>query len=435
MWSLFQPGFSPNHFPGCVLWLDPTVGLVSGGGLITQITDRSSAVNNATAAGADRPPVDAINGEVAYLLDGGVHAVPTLAAEITTSRTLFFVYDRTGLAMPPTLSSILGSNATFFDFAAGATQPHLLDGANVAQGLRGVRGGGTAEIRVNGDWEEIVREDDGVPETVKPSAPTVITLMTGADIRFNNVGMDRVTSRVDHSRRGDLIVYNNPVANLNAVAIEKYLLAKYRISPVLTLRVVVFTGNSIVAGQGVAQGTQDFPSVALTLLNTPGAWKAPHIRAYNKGAGGQTTAQMLIGDRVAVDRKLSQFHPANVVIIFEGSNDLYSGATAATALANLLEAYSLQRGACPGTAVGVGTILPRSQGGTPASFNANRAVVNAGLQAALGTDVVDFAADPNMGSDGASDNATYYQDGTHPTVAGQAILGTIAAAWINGKVP
>lgn len=420
---------------GCVLWLDPTAGLVSSGGYVDQITDRSAASNHATATGGDRPAVDAINGVVAYLLDGGVHAVPSLAAEVATARTIFLVYDRTGLAMPPTLSTILGSNATHFDFAGGTTQPHLLDGANVAVGLRGVRGGGTAEIRVNGDWEEIVREADGVPETVKPSAPTVLTIMTGANVRFNNLGMDRVTSRVDHSRRGDLVVYDRELPSLDVVKVENFLLSKYLVAPSLSLRVVVFSGNSIVAGQGVTPGTEDFPSVALTLLNTPAAWKKPHIRAYNKGVGAQTTAQMLTGDRVAVDRKLSPYHPANVVIIFEGSNDLYYGASAATTLANLLEAYALQCAACPGAIVGVGTILPRSQLATPPTFNADRATVNTGLRAALGSRVVDFAANATMGPDGASDNVTYYQDGTHPTVAGHAILGGIAAAWINGQSP
>lgn len=430
-------GFAPRPAlgDGALLWLDPTQGLIQSGGYVDQITDRSASANHATAAGGDRPAVDSINGVAAYLLDGGTHAVPTLGSEVTAARTIFMVYDRTRLAMPPTLSTILGSNATYYDFAGGSTQPHMLDGASVAAGLRGVRGGGTAEIRINGDWAEVVREADGSPETEKPGTPSVITLMTGANVRFDNLGMDRVTSRVDHSRRGDLMVFAEALDARRIVETEDALLAKYGITPALPTRAIVFSGNSIVAGQGVTAGVDDFTTVALSLVNTPAAWKTPHFRAYNVGIGGQSTAQMLLGDPVRVDRKLSAYHPANVVVLFEGTNDLYYGATPATALANLLAAYSARRAACPGCKVGVGTILPRSNPGTPGTFNADRATVNAGLRSALGANVIDFAADPTMGPDAASENLTYYPDKCHPSTAGHAILAQIAADWIDSVAP
>lgn len=432
-----RAGFEPRPVlgEGAVLWLDPTQGLIQSGGYVDQITDRSASSNHATAAGGARPAVDSINGVAAYLIDGGTHAVPTLGSEVATARTLFLVYDRTGLAMPPTLSTILGSNATYYDFAGGTTQPHLLDGASVAAGLCGVRGGGTAEIRINGDWAEIVREADGSPETEKPGTPSVITLMTGANVRFNNLGMDRVTSRVDHSRRGDLMVFDSALDARRIVETENALMAKYGIAPTLAERVIVFSGNSIVAGQGVSQGTEDFPSLALTLVNTPAAWKKPHFRAYNVGIGGQSTTQMLIGDPVSVDRKLSEYHSANVVVLCEGGNDLHYGASAATALANLIAAYTARRAACPGAIVGVTTILPRSSPATPPTFNADRATVNAGLVAALGSNVIDFAGNATMGPDAASENPTYYPDKVHPSAAGHAILAQIAADWIDAKAP
>ena len=427
-------GFIPTHLSGCVLWLRADAVTVSGSD-ISQIDDASGNANHATASGTARPTVDSINGTAAYLIDGGVHAVPTLTSEVTTARTIFLVYDRTGLATPPTLSSILGSDATYYDLAGGATQPNMFDGAHTSANLRGVSEGGTAEVRINGDWAEIVTESSGATKTQKPATPSVVTLIADGNLRFDNLGMDRVTSRVDHSRRGDLIVYSSVLTAREIMQVERFLAAKSALAPALTDNVLVFAGNSIVAGQGVTLGITDFTSIAKAALDDPDSWKAPNVRAYNVGVGGQTTAQMLTADRTSVDRKLSEYHPANVVILFEGTNDLYYGASAATTLANLLAEYQNVKNACPGVIVGVGSILPRSQGATPGTFNADRATVNAGLASAIGSDVVDFAADATMGPDGASDNATYYQDGTHPTVAGHAILGQIAADWINAQSP
>jgi len=348
---------------------------------------------------------------------------------------MLFVYDRTALATPPSYAPMLGSDATYYDFSSAVTQPKMFSGANTAMALRGVQGGGTCEIRINGEWAEILCEEEGTPATEKPSAPSVITLMAGGSVRFDNVGMDRITSRVDHSRRGDLMVFDSVLDARRIVETENALLAKYSIVPSLPLRTVVFTGNSIVAGQGAVAGSTDFTTVALSLLNTPAAWKSPNFRAYNVGVGAQSTHTMLTADRVRVDRKLSEYHPANVVIIFEGTNDLYYGASASTALANLLAAYNLQRAACPGVRVGVGTVLPRSNSGTPGTFNADRATLNTALRNVLGSAVVDFAADATMGTDAASENPTYYPDKAHPSVAGHAILGQITADWINAAVP
>jgi len=46
--------------------------------------------------------------------------------------------------------------------------------------------------------------------------------------------------------------------------------------------------------------------------------------------------------------------------------------------------------------------------------------------------VIDFAANPLLGADGASTNATYFQaDRTHPTAAGQLLLATAASNALN----
>lgn len=45
--------------------------------------------------------------------------------------------------------------------------------------------------------------------------------------------------------------------------------------------------------------------------------------------------------------------------------------------------------------------------------------------------VIDFAANPLMGADGASSNTTYFVDGLHPTSAGDALLATAASNSMN----
>jgi hypothetical protein len=51
---------------------------------------------------------------------------------------------------------------------------------------------------------------------------------------------------------------------------------------------------------------------------------------------------------------------------------------------------------------------------------------------AMGADgVVDFAADPNLGADGAYGSTTWFSDQTHPTTAGQIRLGQIASNSLN----
>ncbi len=46
--------------------------------------------------------------------------------------------------------------------------------------------------------------------------------------------------------------------------------------------------------------------------------------------------------------------------------------------------------------------------------------------------VIDFAANPNLGADGANTNATYFQsDRTHPTAAGQLLLASAASNALN----
>ena len=433
-----------------ILWLDPDVGLVSSGGLVSQISDRSLNRNHATASGADRPPVDSINGRTAYLLDGGDHNPPALTTAVTTAQCLFLVYDRTGLPDPPSLSVILGTllgDGLGFDFAGGATQPNMFDGIHTSVNLESVSQGGTAEIRVNGEWSEIWNESSPGPgPIIKPVGPSVITLMCGGNVRFANLGMDRITSRLDHSRRRDLVALASVPAALIS-SIEGLLLAKSGIVPTLAQRVIVFSGDSLTAGTGAAAG-HDYPTLTLAKLNDPSVWKGNgayisyRTRMFNVGVGGKNEADLLLLDLVGVDRKLSAFHPVNVVIGNAGSNDLartpfYSPADSVA----LAEAWYLARKyADPSAIVGIGTTVTRSDygSGTPADFYALAAARNAGLKASQiipASAIVDFAANPYLAPGWETDVAKS-ADLVHGNDASyDAGWATTAAAWVNTVAP
>lgn len=425
--------YLPTTYPSLLLWADPFLLLGESGGLVSSIHDRSRYGNDITASGTARAPLDSINGFPAYLLDGGVHAVPALRSEITTAKTMIMVYDRTSLGAPPAYSPLLGSNATYYDMEGGGTPPNLIaHGASVA--LRGQTGGGSSEIRINGEWSEVYAEGYGGTLTQKPSDPSVITIWTTDDdtFRFDNVGMDRITTRVDHSRRGDLVLFSDALAPRDVVYLEDFLLAKYNIEPSISTHAIVFTGNSIVAGHGVIVGVEDFPSATLPLLTTPADWYAPNLAAYNVGVGGQTTPEMIAYDPRWVDRKVSQYR-TSVVVMFEGSNDIHSNnVDATTCFNNLMDCYYARKAACPNAIVLVPTILPR---GDTNNFNPRRNSVNTMLRAAIPDAIIDFAADPVMGPDDACFGPYYQDDTVHPVAAGQAILAGLCAAKINAVVP
>jgi hypothetical protein len=80
----------------------------------------------------------------------------------------------------------------------------------------------------------------------------------------------------------------------------------------------------------------------------------------------------------------------------------------------------------------VGTDFAQCQTGNPNNVNGRqntaRVPYNAGLRAAVGTKidgVIDFAADPVMGTDAAPCDTALFQDGLHPTEVGQANMAVI----------
>jgi len=186
-------------------------------------------------------------------------------------------------------------------------------------------------------------------------------------------------------------------------------------------------GDSITAGLGVAT---PWPSL-LTLAGQPS------YKQTNWAISG-ITLEALNGsepNRVAL-RCAPSFGPA-VAMVFTGTNDFGTirGATGTTVMSSLAGEIRILKQA--GCVVFVGTML--SRGGTDANgtaFDADKDAYDALMlgqaRAAGAAGVIDFAANPLLGADGASANATYFQaDQIHPTAAGQTLLAAAASNALN----
>ncbi|MDE3104433.1 MAG: hypothetical protein KGK08_04590 [Acidobacteriota bacterium] len=127
----------------------------------------------------------------------------------------------------------------------------------------------------------------------------------------------------------------------------------------------------------------------------------------------------------------------SVYVLLGGDNDfgVYSTATAASVFGSI--AGTVQQMKQAGCKVFVGTILSRSgNGATGASFDSFKDALDPLILSqakAVGADgVIDFAANPLLGADGANTNTTYFQsDHTHPTAAGQLLLASAANNALN----
>ncbi len=198
---------------------------------------------------------------------------------------------------------------------------------------------------------------------------------------------------------------------------------------------VVFDGNSLTAGQGATSGQNSdpptgtiYPAVCLGYLGSK--WMA-----RNFGVSGQTTPDMSADAATQTDPLYSASNTRNVVVGWEITNDLFFGASAADAYTNYVT-YCQARQAV-GWRVPAVTVLPRSEAGTPAGFEADRQTVNANIRAnwrSFADSLADIASDSRIGPAGSQTNPTYYGDLVHLTDAGYAIVAQYVAAAIQSAI-
>ncbi len=185
-------------------------------------------------------------------------------------------------------------------------------------------------------------------------------------------------------------------------------------------------GDSITFGFGA---TTPWPSL-LSLSNQP---------AYTITDWGITGITLAAIDGSEPNRAALQCHSsagAGVALIMAGTNDFSVLNVSATAVLQSLlgEVQTMKTAGCR---VFVGTMVSRA-GNDPggrtldSDKNAYNALILSQARAGGADGVIDFAANPLLGADGASANATYFNpDHIHPTQAGQALLAAAASNALN----
>lgn len=153
---------------------------------------------------------------------------------------------------------------------------------------------------------------------------------------------------------------------------------------------------------------------------------APAVRA-NVSTGGQTLAQMITDGPTQVDALFRSANMHNVCVIWGGTNDMFFGASGATAYSRIVTYCQARRAA--GFGVVVLTALPRSDSGTPGGYEAERLAFNASVRsnwATFADALSDIALDSRIGDAGDETNATYFQgDLVHLNSTGTQIAADI----------
>lgn len=173
---------------------------------------------------------------------------------------------------------------------------------------------------------------------------------------------------------------------------------------------VVFDGNSLTAAHG---GHIPYPDFVMQDLGNPLG-----LDTANVAVSGQTTLNMIARGPTFVD-PLHTTKPVNVLVVWEGTNDMYFGATPEEAYAHLIS-YAAARKA-DGWKIVVLTIMPRAGLYTRPDFEVVRQQFNTLLRANWQTfadQFADIALDPRFGAPGAQEDTMYFEDETHLTQYG-----------------
>jgi trimeric autotransporter adhesin len=194
---------------------------------------------------------------------------------------------------------------------------------------------------------------------------------------------------------------------------------------------MMFIGDSVTAGLGVTTG---WPGL-LSLTNQPSydntTWAIP----------GSTITSMIASEPNRAAPGCGAYMTPAVALLFAGTNDfespdLISGASATPAsVFNMLagEVQILKRAGCR---VFVGTMLSRTgTDGGGVSYDSDKdsydALILGGWKRIGADGVIDFAANPLLGADGANAGSYFQADHVHPIQAGQQILANEASNALN----
>ncbi len=213
-------------------------------------------------------------------------------------------------------------------------------------------------------------------------------------------------------------------------------------------RHVVFYGDSITAGDSTSESPRpyeldaDYPQIVINLIGSD------YWRKFNKGYSGETAASLRDNYASRVPPCYDSSKIKNILVVWAGTNDIYFGASAATAYSNFKDICAL--GAATGFQVIAVNMLPRNDAGVPGGFESSRTAFNAAFAADFPTATADgavFAANTGitfasfgvrvsfvsgMGAAGDCNSTTNYSaDKVHPNPTGNALVAPKIKAAID----
>ncbi len=210
---------------------------------------------------------------------------------------------------------------------------------------------------------------------------------------------------------------------------------------------IPFHGDSLTAGKNASPGSE-FPAQTMALLSGS-YWYS------NLGIGGQTIgggSGMLAVGPTLVDTLFNEYttaSPSRAVHLWGGTNDIGSGTGQATNAYNNTVSYGTARHAVGWKVIVMGIAARNglfAGGQNHAGFETDRQAIRTNMLADSSTSLggnlytgasycdvyVDLAADANVGVDGSTSNATYWNaDQVHMTNAGYAVVAGYAKAALN----
>lgn len=122
----------------------------------------------------------------------------------------------------------------------------------------------------------------------------------------------------------------------------------------------------------------------------------------------------------------------SVLLIQQGTNDLYYGTSASSLYRNIATPF-VSEAKKAGFYVVIDTVLPRTDSGWTPAMESERIAYNLLVRGnrASADAVNDLAADELMGDGSLATNATFYADGAHPSLVGQQRLAILNAAVVG----
>lgn len=192
---------------------------------------------------------------------------------------------------------------------------------------------------------------------------------------------------------------------------------------------LVAVGDSITCGQGVGTGcSAAFAANASawpSLVTLPGTLKTPVVT--NLAIPGYDALSMSAAENVQLQSYCKTAFGPNIATLMDGTNDFVNGIAGPSGWLQVggSLATQVQNVVALGCKVFVGTMISRN--GLDPAKNGLNAIIRQNWKMWGATGLIDFAADPNLGADGANGNTTYFQtDKTHPTALGQSAMAAAA---------